>query len=99
MVHKFGWKGKKEIVPLDEIWFTMRNSLINKYALFSGIKKNEVRLFKIIDIELSLPLAQSVVKLELVNKPAFKIEVIYNELVSYINELHTVRLFDENPLI
>lgn len=98
MVSKFGWKGRQKIVPLDDIWMTMRNSLINKYALFSGIKKNEVRLFKIIDIELRLPLVESVVKLQMVNRPAFKIDIAYNELVSYINELRTVTLFDENPL-
>jgi len=62
--HGFGWK--KTVLPLtnlDNIWFQMRDTLINRYVGMPTVD-GQPKIFKIIEVELRLPVLDSIVVLD-----------------------------------
>ena len=58
--HGFGWKRNHILSKLDNLWFQMRDNLINKIIQIRA-GDGTYKRFKILDIEMRLPLHDSVV--------------------------------------
>jgi hypothetical protein len=58
--HGFGWKRNHILSKLDNLWFKMRDNLIGR---FIDILANDgtLKRFKVLDIEMRLPLHNSIV--------------------------------------